>query len=165
VAVTDELSDTAKARKDLLWGMYTDLRLHSRHAETLRSSVVNFMIVIASLLIAAITADGTVEPPDFVLCVGVVLVGLLGLGFAASYTELHERNRLRAMRFRKALDEEFLTTAEPTIAELIVESDRSHQATRLRRWTHGLAGSTQRFWFLLPTLVLVAGGALAIIAA
>jgi hypothetical protein len=126
--------------------------------------VVNFMIVTASLLIAAITADGHVEPPDLVLCIGVALVGLLGLAFAASYTELHERNRLRAMHFRSALDEEFLNTPEPTIAELIAQSDRSHEVGRLRRWSRGLAGSTQRFWFLLPALVLVVGVSLTFVA-
>lgn len=162
--MTDEMSDAAKARKDLLWGMYTDLRLHARHAETLRSTVVNFMIVIASLLIAAITADRTVSPPDLLLCLAVALVGLLGLAFAASYTELHERNRRRAMHFRAALDAEFLTTSGLTIAELIDESDQPHKAGRLFRHSRGLAGSTQHFWFFLPALVLVAGISLAVVA-
>jgi hypothetical protein len=144
--------------------MYTDLRLHARHAETLRSTVVNFMIVIASLLVAAITADGRVGPPDLLLCLAVTVVGLLGLAFAASYTELHERNRRRAMRFRAALDAEFLTTPGLTIAALIDESDRPHEASPLFRWSRGLTGSTQRFWFFLPALVLIAGISMAVVA-
>ncbi|OKJ41930.1 hypothetical protein AMK25_21535 [Micromonospora sp. TSRI0369] len=144
--------------------MYADLRLHSRHAETLRSNVVNFMIVIASLLIAAITADRRVMPSDFALCLGVVCVGLLGLGFAASYTELHERNRRRALRLRDALDAEFLTGPEPDIEDLLEESDRSHEASRLYRWSRAVTGSTQRFWFALPVLVLIAGVVLTAVA-
>ncbi|MET8463446.1 hypothetical protein [Micromonospora zamorensis] len=161
----DQLSDTAKARKDLLWGMYADLRLHSRHAETLRSNVVNFSIVIASLLIAAISADGHVRSSDLALCLGVVCVGLLGLGFAASYTELHERNRRRAVRLRDALDAEFLSGPEPDIEDLLEESDRSHEAGRLYRWSRAITGSTQRFWFALPVLVLVSGVTLTAVAA
>ena len=145
--------------------MYTDLRLHSRHAETLRSNVVNFMIVVASLLIAAITADGHIRRSDLVLCLGVVSVGLLGLGFAASYTELHERNRRRAVRLRDALDAEFLTGPEPDIEDLLEESDRSHEASRLYRWSRAVTGSTQRFWFALPVLVLITGVVLTAVAA
>jgi hypothetical protein len=161
----DQLSDTAKARKDLLWGMYTDLRLHSRHAETLRSNVVNFMIVVASLLIAAITADGHTRRSDLVMCLGVMSVGLLGLGFAASYTELHERNRRRAVHLRYTLDAEFLTGTEPDIEDLLEESDRSHEASRLYRWSRAVTGSTQRFWFALPVLVLITGVVLTAVAA
>ncbi|MEU4245704.1 hypothetical protein [Actinoplanes sp. NPDC026619] len=162
--MADELSDIAKARKDLLWGMYADLRLHSRHAEMLRSTVVNFMIVIASLLIAAITGDGHVGYSDLVPCVGVMCVGLLGLGFAASYTELHERNRRRAMRLRDAVDAEFLGGPGFTLAQLLEESDQVHENSRLYRWSRRVTGSTQRFWFFLPALVLLAGVVLTAVA-
>ena len=74
--MADDLPDSAKIRKDLLVGMYVDLRQHARHAETLRSTVVNFMIVIASLLIATITADGRVDSSDVALCLAVACVGL-----------------------------------------------------------------------------------------
>lgn len=157
-------SDLEKVRRDLLWGMYTDVRQHSRHAETLRSNVVNFMIVVASLLIAAITADKRVVPSDLVLCLGVAVVGLLGLAFAASYTELHERNRIRAMRLRRQLDEEFLAGTANTIQELLAEADAEHGVTTLRRWGREVAGSTQYFWFILPGLVFISGVALAIVA-
>jgi hypothetical protein len=160
-----DLPDSTKIRKDLLVGMYADLRQHARHAETLRSMVVNFMIVIASVLIAAITADGRIESSDMVPCLAVACVGLLGLIFAGSYTELHERNRLRALHFRNTLDREFLATPEPTVAQLIKESDAPHEAGQLYRWTRGLTGSTQRFWFVLPGLVLIAGASLTAVAA
>ena len=161
--MTSQLSEEAKVRKDLLWGMYTDVRAHARHAETLRSNVVNFMIVVASVLTAVIANDGHITRTDLPLCVVIIVVGLLGLTFAASYTELHERNRKRAMRIRATLDDEFLTSGT-TIASLLDEADQQHEAGRLYRWSRQLTGSTQRFWFLLPSLILAAGLLLTIVA-
>jgi hypothetical protein len=64
--------------------MYTDVRAYTRHAETLRSHVVNFMIVVASVLIAVIANDGHVAGTDLLLSLVIVAVGLLGFAFAAS---------------------------------------------------------------------------------
>lgn len=154
--MADALPDETKARKDLLWGMYTDLRAHARHAETLRSNVVNFMIVVASVLIAVIANDGRVAGTELPLCLVIIAVGLLGLGFAASYTELYERNRARAMKIRAALDSEFFTGGQ-SIAALLGEADERHEATVLYRWSRRVTGSTQRFWFTMPSLILTSG--------
>jgi hypothetical protein len=161
--MAEGLSDEMKTRKDLLWGMYTDLRAHARHAETLRSSVVNFMIVVASVLIAVIANDGHVTGNELALCLVIVVVGVLGLAFAASYTELYERNRSRAVRIRITLDEEFFAGGE-TIASLLAAADKQHEVAVLYRWSRRLTGSTQRFWFVLPSLVLVAGLVLTVLA-
>lgn len=155
--MAEDLTDFAKARKDLIWGMYTDTRTHARHAEVLRSNVVNFMIVVASVLVAVIANDGTVGRSELPLCVAVGLAGLLGLAFAASYTELFERNRRRALRFRDQLDQEFLKEGPVTIAALLEQADEHHQAGRLYRRTRRVIGTTQRFWYLLPAFVLVTG--------
>lgn len=161
--MADELSDEAKVRKDLLWGMYSDLRTHARHAETLRSTVVNFMILVASVLIAVIANDGQVTGKDFLLCLAMVVVGLVGLAFTASYTELFERNRKRTLRIRAALDDEFLSNGT-TIAALLDEADQQHKAGRLYRWSRRLTGSTQLFWSVLSGLVTVSGLVLGIVA-
>jgi hypothetical protein len=151
-----DYSDAGKARRELLWGMYTDLRLQARHAETLRSNVVNFMIVVASVLVAAITSDGHVRRSDLVPCVGVACAGLLGLAFATSYTELHERNRRRAMRIREELDRDHFSPPV-TIQGLLDQADAPHKASKLHKWGRDVAGSTKRFWYLLPGLVLITG--------
>lgn len=151
-----EISEEAKARKDLLWGMYTDLRTHARHAETLRANVVNLMIVVASILVAVIANHGRLSSTDLPLCLVVFVVGLVGLGFAASYTELYERNRKRALRIRRALDEEFFDTATP-MAALLREADEQHERGVLYRRSRRVTGSTRRFWFILPSLVTAAG--------
>jgi hypothetical protein len=162
--MAEELTDLAKARKDLVWGMYTDMRMHARHAETLRSNVVNFMIVVASVLVAVIANDGAVERSELLLCMAVGLTGLVGLAFAASYTELFERNRRRALRFRDQLDHEFLEEGPVTIAALLEQADERHQAGQLYRRTRRMTGTTQRFWFLLPGLVLMTGVVLTVAA-
>jgi hypothetical protein len=155
--MADELSDGAKARKELLWGMYTDLRAHARHAETLRSNVVNFMIVVASVLIAVIAGDANITGKDLPLALVMIVVGVLGVAFATTYTELYERNRRRAMHIRAALDEEFLDGRGTTITELMVQADQRHEAGRLHRWSRRVTGTAHRFWIALPALVLVAG--------
>lgn len=161
--MADELSDESQARKDLLLGMYADVRAHARHAETLRSNVVNFMIVVAPILIAVIASDGDVTGKDLLLCLVIIVVGMLGLAFAASYTELFERDRKRAMRIREALDGEFFNSGN-TIASLFDEADELHEASQLYYWSRRLTGSTHRFWLVLPTLVVTSGLLLAIVA-
>ncbi len=151
-----ELTDLEKARKDFLWGMFTEIRTHSRHAETLRTNVVNFMIVVESVLIAVIANDRRITGSDFVPCLAMTVIALVSLAFAASYTELHVRQRSRALRFRQAIDEEFFDGAAQSIERLLIEADQPHRASRLHRWGR-LAGSTQRFWFVLPTMALLSG--------
>lgn len=161
--MAQELPDRTKVRKDLLWEMYTDVRTHARHAETLRSNVVNFMIVVASILIAVIANDGQVTGKDLPLCLVIFAAGLLGLAFAASYTELYERNRNRAAVIRTALDDEFFA-GQTTIDSLLDEADERHERSSLYRWSRRLTGSTHRFWFVLPGLITSAGLLLTLLA-
>lgn len=162
--MSDELPDGTKIQKDLLWGMYTDLRTHARHAETLRSNVINVTIVVASVLIAVITNDGKIEHNDLLMCIAVVAVGLFGLVFAASYTELHERNRRRAVRFRDELNSQFFDATQQSVRSLLEEVDALHRKSKIYRRTRALTGSAQRFWLVLPAFVVVAGAVLAVVA-
>ncbi|GLW90408.1 hypothetical protein [Actinokineospora globicatena] len=160
----DGLSDEAKVRKDLLWGMYTDARAHARHAETLRTNVVNFVIVVASALIAVIANDGNVTKRDLPLCLVIMVVGVIGVGFSASYTELHERNRRRAVAFRTSLDDEYFQGESNTIAGVLARSDEEHRNSRLHRRVRMVIGSTQRFWLIVPILLATTGASLTVFA-
>ncbi|GAA4470809.1 hypothetical protein [Phytohabitans houttuyneae] len=155
--MADEMSDKIKMQKDLLWGVYSDVRAHSRHAETLRSSAVNYIFIIASALVAVIISDGNVRASERPLCLMVALIGLFGLAFVGIYTELYQRNYRRAIDLRNELDSRFFDGSDSTLAKLIASADSRHEATPLYRSSRRLLGSAHRFWLLLPGLVLVAG--------
>jgi hypothetical protein len=158
-------SGRQQAQKDLLWGMYTDIRAHARHAETLRANAVNIVLVVSSALIAVIASDGRVTRDELPLSLLLVFVGAIGLAFAAAYTELYQRNWYRAERLRAVLDERYFSTGDPAIEEVLTASDQFHQDSGFYRWTRRLTGSTQRFWLVVPSLVVVTGIALVFVAA
>ncbi|MFE9579527.1 hypothetical protein ACFYO1_24280 [Nocardia sp. NPDC006044] len=159
--MADDMSDKAKAQKDLLWSLYADIRVHARHAEALRSNAVNYVLVIASALTAVVLADRRVERAELPLCLAVVLIGLFGLAFVASYTELYQRNRRRAERIRKLLDNRYFTGGDVSLSKILHEADQVHETTRLYRWSRRTTGSSHRFWLLLPVVVVVVGASLA----
>jgi hypothetical protein len=161
----DNISDKHKSQKDLLWGMYSDIRAHARHAETLRSNAVNYVLVIASALVAVILSDRKVESAELWLCMAVAMIGLFGLAFVASYTELYQRNRRRVELLRNLLDRRFFSDMDTTVAEVLQDADKSHEATRLYRWSRGVTGSSHRFWMLLPVFVITVGVLLTAVAA
>lgn len=158
--MADVMSDRLKAQKDLLWGMYADLRAHARHAETLRANAVNYVLVVAAAIIVFVNADDGIERTEWPMGVAVVITGLLGLAFTASYTELFQRNRRRALAFRARLDNLFFEGEHMTIDGLLNTSDSDHEATTIYRWSRRLTGSASRFWLVVPVLVIIAGGAL-----
>jgi hypothetical protein len=155
--MTGGISEEAKVRKDILLGMYADFRTHSRHAQTMRSSAVSVMIVVASVLIAVIGNDERVDQDDLPLCAAMILMGLFGLGFVASYTELHKRNRLRAIYLRDKLDREFFGESPTSLRTIIDEADNVHHRNVVYLRSRRMTGSTTRFWLVLPGLVLVTG--------
>ncbi|MFI6503796.1 hypothetical protein [Nonomuraea typhae] len=158
-------SSRQQTQKDLLWGMYTDIRAHARHAETWRANAVNIVLVVSSALIAVIASDGQVKRDELPVSLLLVFIGFIGLAFAAAYTELYQRNRYRAEHLRAVLDERFFTAGDPSLVEVLTTSDTLHQAGTFYRWTRRLTGSTQRFWLVVPSLVLVTGITLVFVAA
>lgn len=146
-----------QAQKDLLWGLYLDVRAHARHAEMLRSTAVNYILVITSALVALILSDGSIERAEFPLCSAVPVIGLFGLGFVASYTELYQRNRRRAEHLRGVIDDLFFSDADTTLTSLLDTADQQHQATLLYRWSRQITGSSHWFWMVLPLLIVVVG--------
>lgn len=154
----DKVSDITKVQKDLLWGLYQDVRSHSRHAETLRTSAVNYMLVVASALITVITIDKQITLFDLPLCLIVSVIGLISALFSASYTELYYRNRERAGHIRKHLDDElFKDRAPATLSQVLDDADVVHRKTKIYRWSRRITGSTHLFWLVPPLVVFVIG--------
>src|SRR4051794_39348781 len=74
-------------RKDLLWGMYLEVRTQGRHAETLRASGTSLALAIGSGLVAVITADGDIDRADLPLSVTIIALSAFSALFSASYVE------------------------------------------------------------------------------
>lgn len=161
----DESIGETRAQKDLLWGLYLDVRAHARHAEMLRSTAVNYILAITSALIALVLSDGSIESADLPLCSAVPVIGLVGLGFVATYTELYQRNRMRSEHVRTFIDGMFFSDTDATLTGLLDTSDERHRSTRLYRWSRQVTGSSHRFWILVPLLVVTVGALLVAIAA
>jgi hypothetical protein len=147
-----------KGQKDLLWGLYLDMRNHARHAETLRVSAVSYMLAVASALIAVITFDHKVDRYDLPLSILVALIGLITALFSASYAELYFRNRERANNILKRLDELFFydevhtpPPSKTTLSKLIDVDDRTYNFSWAR------IASTHWVWVVLPSMVLILG--------
>ena len=154
----EDVSDIAKIQKDLLWGLYQDVRSHARHNEVLRSSAVNYMLLVASALITVIIFDKQINRYDLPLCLIVSLIGLISALFSASYAELYYRNRERAERLRKHLDVSFFEGRAPaTLSQVLAEADDAHRKTRIYRWSRRITGSTHVFWLVLPLGVFAIG--------
>jgi hypothetical protein len=102
---SEDVTERKKIQKDLLWGLYQDVRTHARHNETIRSNAVNYMLLGASALIVVITYDRCINGVlDEVLAIILGLFGLIGMVFATSYAELYYRNRAKSGRLLQALD-------------------------------------------------------------
>jgi hypothetical protein len=176
---SEDVTESKKIQKDLLWGLYQDVRTHARHNETIRSNAVNYLLLGASALIVVITYDTDIKGVlDLVLAIILSLFGLIGMVFAASYAELYYRHRAKSGRLLRELDDLFFQD-QPSIINLsdIFPSARKTDAgtteadydeyegklhefeyrfQRTRRIT-GKAGSTHVFWILLPSVVFLVG--------
>jgi hypothetical protein len=155
---SEDVTERKKIQKDLLWGFYQDARAHARHNETIRSNAINYMLLVASALIVVIGLDSVVNRKDLAFAIILILIGLIGALFAASYAELYYRNRERSERLRKELDALFFQNqrAQITLAQIwdATESEQADYPYKGLRLITGDAGSTHVFWIALP---LVAG--------
>jgi hypothetical protein len=102
---SEDVTERKKIQKELLWDFYQDMRTHARHNETIRSNAVDYMLLLASALIVVISYDREIcGGGDLAFAIILILIGLIGALFAASYGELYYRNRDRSDRLRRALD-------------------------------------------------------------
>jgi hypothetical protein len=162
---SDHLSDIGNARKDLLLGMYLEMRTHARHAETLRSNVISYTLALTSALIVVIALDTKLNKADLPICAAIIVLGLVSTLFSASYAELFHRNWQRAKKLSHRLDILFFDGESDTIAELLKQADDDPENHRFYGWIRERTGSTQRFWLVAPISVVLAGIVLTIYAA
>jgi hypothetical protein len=138
-----------------LMGYAFEYRNHARHVETLRTSAVNFMLVVASALITVITYDNEIMCTILPLTIIVSLLGLITALFSASYAELHFRNLERAKQLLARLDSLFFEDKAPaTLAQLHATARNAHYPFRRIR---KITGSTHLFWLVLPVVIFVVG--------
>jgi positive regulator of sigma E activity len=159
-------AESSKIQKDLPWGTYIELRTQARHAETLRANVINYLLLITSVLLTVITLDKEVKRNDLVLCLVVVFIAVLALLFSASYTTQFGINRRRAQIARDELDRRFFLDQQLNLDAIKSEGEKEWKKKfKSLAWLSRAVGTSHVFWFLLPLLVLIVGVVLTILAA
>jgi hypothetical protein len=127
---SEDVTESKEILKDLLWGLYQDVRTHARHNETIRSNAINFMLLLASALLVVISLDGRLNNKDLPFTAILILVGLIGMVFAASYAELYYRHRAKSGRLLRELDTLFFQD-QPSInlSDIFPSAHETHADT------------------------------------
>jgi hypothetical protein len=160
---SEDVTESEKIQKDLLWDFYQDARAHARHNETIRSNAINYMLLVASALIVVISLDREICGWDLAFAIILILIGLIGALFAASYAELYYRHRGRAIGLRQRLNTLFFQNqASDTLCGILTEADDDDYKFKWVRLITGEASSTHWFWIGVPLVVCMVGIALTV---
>jgi len=153
----EEIDERKKIQRDLLWGLYIELRNQSRHSELLRANVSNYVLLISSALITIITFDKKIDRNDLFLGLITILSGIVGMVFSLSYTERYNRNRGRALELIRHLDACFFEgTSSRTLNDINAEADKAHYKSNSYLWISSVT-NTHFFWVILPALITIIG--------
>jgi hypothetical protein len=155
--------DDQVARRRLLWDVSQERRAQGRHSETLRSTVTNYVLLASSGLVAVITSDRVVNRYDVALAILLILIGVLGVLFNATYTERYHRNRRRASQLLKALDDLSAVEGSLTIHDIEANADAEHLKHGRFRYVRRRA-SSHWLWLAFPTIVGILGAVLTVLA-
>jgi len=157
VSNNSDTNEQVKVQKDLLWGLYIELRNHARHSELLRARVNNYVLLVSSILITLTTVDKEVNRDDLSLTLIMILVGIVGTAFSFSYTERYDRNRARAFHIIKQIDSIFFEgKSSKTLNALNVQADGQHFKSVSYKIIKKLS-NTHWFWITLPLSVSFIG--------
>ena len=143
-------------RRKLLWDLSSERRSQARHSETLRSSVAGYVIAAATAVIAVITYDKHINIYDLPLCISVVIIGIVGSIFSATYTERYHRNRRRASHLLKELDSATEHPDGRSAIQIEGEADSIHFTKRRFSVTRSIA-SSHWLWLAFPVSVTIIG--------
>jgi Flp pilus assembly protein TadB len=156
--MADVVANDESSRRRLLWDLSSERRAQARHSEALRASVATYVLTAASGVIAVITHDG-VNRHDFPLAVVLVAIGVMGMLFSATYTERYHRNRNRASKLLRELDNAVSTGSTRSTFQIEDEADKEHLNKRRFSVVRSLA-SSHWLWLAFPFLVAIVGGVL-----
>jgi uncharacterized Tic20 family protein len=115
-----------KMRKEVLWGLFEEHRAHARHTETLRSAVINMLIVASAVLVTLSTYDKILNTSDMPAAVLLVGFGILGTMFSLYHTEKIAKHKVRAAEYRNELDSTVLES--PNGRKLAILDNRADAA-------------------------------------
>ncbi|MGK7941635.1 MAG: hypothetical protein AB4062_16085 [Crocosphaera sp.] len=103
-------SNNQEHQREILVALYQEYREHARHIESITESANNFMLAIATAIIAIITVDNkvgvTCETKQY-LSLFLLVLGVLGTIFSLSYTMRYYRNTFQGEKIIDRLDEVF----------------------------------------------------------
>lgn len=144
--------------KEILWRLYQDNYDNARHHESLRSTVTNFIIVIAGG-IGTIVSVGGFTPLDLPLTLMLVGLGIFGALFSSSHYERYKRNKERAKAYLRELDFILFENEKEVLKEIKITTDdkrkKKHRTLNRLYDVHWL-------WMFLPLMVTVLGLALSV---
>jgi hypothetical protein len=145
--------------KEILWKLYEENYNNARHHETQRSTVTNFIIIIAGG-ISSLVAVGGFSLLDTPLTLLLTLIGIFGALFSMGHYERYKRSKERAKAYLNELDYVLFEKDYSTLKtiKLITDRKRKSESPYLNRFY-----DTHAMWVALPLLVALLGAALTIL--
>ena len=147
-----------KDKTDILWGMYQEHNVASRHHETLRANVTNFILLVGGGIGTLISSQGFTRA-DLPLSILLILLGFFGVVFSASHSGRYLAHKMRATAYRDQLDT-LLFQEGKTLREIKNEADekrkKENPSLRILVATHWL-------WLAFPLVIAILGVVLTIV--
>jgi hypothetical protein len=147
-----------KEQADILWGMYQEHNVASRHHETLRANVTSFILVVGGGIGTLVSSDGFTRA-DLPLSILLIFLGFFGAVFSAAHSGRYLAHKMRAMAYRDQLDA-LLFKEGKTLKEIKDEADEKRKKAypRLR-----VLVTTHWLWLAFPIVIAILGAVLTII--
>lgn len=150
------MDEKLKIQKDLLWELFQEYRTHARHKEIMRANITNYLIIVSAGLITLITYDNVkVDKEDYPMTIMLIILGILGILFSASYTERYHRNKGRADKIAELIGNDWFDDGEKFV-NLKKESDHQHELKPYHKLVARISNS-HILWLLFPVSITMIG--------
>lgn len=150
-----ESISVTRERKDLLLGMYQENRCHARHYETVRATVVSFILAAALGMSAAMAVSG-LHRKDWPLAAVLVVIGVYGALFTKFYFKRINCYEQLAEEFCNELDLLFGTKpaqAPRTLKQIHADAAKNH-ADKFAGWRQLGRGELFRMYWPITISIL-----------